>query len=1153
MIDVSDNIINNCNSDSVIYREYIIIDEQKVIIKAKLSDDIYNNGNFIGTFIMKKLEFETQNDIDYKKKELVYYREVEGESFKIGTFIVTEVNDSDTNEDVKVTAYDYTIKFANTYETELDYTSNKITLGQVLKEVCSKVGIHLANKNFANDNFIVDSNQFDENTQYGNVVQAIAQMSGSFAKINENDELELRLYNVKEEQIEGNNIFIDNASSKENGILEIEGNHYQEVQEGTDNLAVLNEGSITQNGITVDIKDGVASFSGVNTSDTTIYIKVGTAYLYAGQTYYMKAERNQTSGSSGLSIKFGSLIKWLTVGQEIAFECTQTGEYEVRVSFGVSTVQNKGTFRLLISKTSGAKWVQGKKTIPSLEYPSAIETVKDNIKIIQCNSNFLKKQDITEVSGNGITGKILEDGSIVLNGTTQYATYVQIAGDLQIGRYATGQNFKKYVLQKGSYKFNCQVSGQASDNNLSAHIRNSVGPSDFSQVLNRLPENSFKEIEFTTDKEEYVAYLWINSGITLTDFTLKFMLKRADDNSEYIQNEQKEYNLAVQQEMLEGDYFDLENNKEIHNYEKKNMSNLEWQISTNQLQEKTFDFVVMFSNKELLSTDINCFSNCFESKTGSYLWNNDEEGIGQSKSQIVCRVGKEKVADIEEFKTLLAEKNAVVYAKKKTKLDLTEEQKQELNKLQNLELFKGTNNIYTEQGLALLKLTYYSETVDIIEDFEELDDKRDTRPITAVSLGMSDIEGENVVLKWQEGIAKYGENWLIINDNPFAYTQEKRTQLIQAIFDKVKGFGYSSFEAKNTFKPYSQCGDLVKLRNKEGKLIDSIILRINTEHENITLSAPSVIDATVEYQQPLDAIELSKRTEYIVDKQNQTITSLVTKTDELNTQVTKVEQRVDGITQTVEQVQTNLDENYSTTEETNSMIDQKADSITTSVNKTIDNIQIGGTNLIPNSGPYNLDNWLINNTSIIELTLADEETAPFNKALRIRTLSQPTVFAGIRIVPTSKVLEENKEYCFSIWLKSTATTKVTVGYEMGGKDVFTVTTEWQKFQYKFTATKPQTVEHRFVIYLPAGTVPGRSVYAHSIKLEEGNKNTAWSPAPDDTATKVEMNSAITQTAKEINLEVSKKVGNDEVISKINQSAEQVQINANKISLERKRN
>lgn len=46
----------------------------------------------------------------------------------------------------------------------------------------------------------------------------------------------------------------------------------------------------------------------------------------------------------------------------------------------------------------------------------------------------------------------------------------------------------------------------------------------------------------------------------------------------------------------------------------------------------------------------------------------------------------------------------------------------------------------------------------------------------------------------------------------------------------------------------------------------------------------------------------------------------------------------------------------------------------------------------------------------------------------------------------------------------------------------------------------------------------------------------------------QMTSAISQTAEEINLEVSKKVGDNEIISKINQSAEEVQIDANKISL-----
>ena len=60
-------------------------------------------------------------------------------------------------------------------------------------------------------------------------------------------------------------------------------------------------------------------------------------------------------------------------------------------------------------------------------------------------------------------------------------------------------------------------------------------------------------------------------------------------------------------------------------------------------------------------------------------------------------------------------------------------------------------------------------------------------------------------------------------------------------------------------------------------------------------------------------------------------------------------------------------------------------------------------------------------------------------------------------------------------------------------------------------------------------------------------------ANDLYATKVEMHSSIEQTAEEINLEVRKKVDENEIISKINQSAEQIQINANKVSLERKRN
>ncbi len=55
------------------------------------------------------------------------------------------------------------------------------------------------------------------------------------------------------------------------------------------------------------------------------------------------------------------------------------------------------------------------------------------------------------------------------------------------------------------------------------------------------------------------------------------------------------------------------------------------------------------------------------------------------------------------------------------------------------------------------------------------------------------------------------------------------------------------------------------------------------------------------------------------------------------------------------------------------------------------------------------------------------------------------------------------------------------------------------------------------------------------------------------STTKEMNAAIKVSADNIQTQVKSKVGNNEVISKINQSAEKIQINANKISLERKRN
>ena len=197
---VSSTFKDNCKKDSVKYREYIVIDNKEVDIKGDLSDTAYKDNNFFGKFNLKILKFETENDINYKKKEFVYYKEVDGEAIKIGTFIVTDVSDSDTFESVNVTAYDYGLKFANPYVTSLDYSNT--TLFQVIQEICTNCGVELENASLPNGSFIVDSNQFVNGEQFGDVVAQASGINGMFATINSNDKLEFIFTNETNEIIE---------------------------------------------------------------------------------------------------------------------------------------------------------------------------------------------------------------------------------------------------------------------------------------------------------------------------------------------------------------------------------------------------------------------------------------------------------------------------------------------------------------------------------------------------------------------------------------------------------------------------------------------------------------------------------------------------------------------------------------------------------------------------------------------------------------------------------------------------------------------------------------------------------------------------------------------------------------------------------------
>ena len=208
--------------------------------------------------------------------------------------------------------------------------------------------------------------------------------------------------------------------------------------------------------------------------------------------------------------------------------------------------------------------------------------------------------------------------------------------------------------------------------------------------------------------------------------------------------------------------------------------------------------------------------------------------------------------------------------------------------------------IKSDNRLYLINPNQVSTVAQVFgtRDYAEADIKRLTHPINVVSLTESEFEGENVTMRDEASIAQDGENSIIINDNPFAYNQSKRQQLITGLFNAIKGFEYKSYALKFQMLPWLETLDKVQIKDMQGNAYNSFVFRFEYRSPDglkSTIEAPSLIRATINYQNIPDALDIAKRTEIIVDKQNQVIESVVSNVDEQNTKISRVEQTVDEL------------------------------------------------------------------------------------------------------------------------------------------------------------------------------------------------------------------------------------------------------------------
>ena len=194
----------------------------------------------------------------------------------------------------------------------------------------------------------------------------------------------------------------------------------------------------------------------------------------------------------------------------------------------------------------------------------------------------------------------------------------------------------------------------------------------------------------------------------------------------------------------------------------------------------------------------------------------------------------------------------------------------------------------------ILKLQLKNDTDIIISKSQHkpMTWKRKSYGFNQLIIGMKDVEGEYSIRQDEDDIAINGVHKLVINDNPLAYTQDKREELIDELFAQIKGFGYTPFELEGEWLNYLDIGDTIDL---EG--LKTIVLRINGKSPKSLeslMSAPAIIDSAVEYSENTSDIKnVLRNTQIIVNKHEGQITQIASSVEQTTSTVKDLENSVD--------------------------------------------------------------------------------------------------------------------------------------------------------------------------------------------------------------------------------------------------------------------
>lgn len=346
--------------------------------------------------------------------------------------------------------------------------------------------------------------------------------------------------------------------------------------------------------------------------------------------------------------------------------------------------------------------------------------------------------------------------------------------------------------------------------------------------------------------------------------------------------------------------------------------------------------------------------------------------------------------------------------------------------------------------------------------------------------------------------------------------------------------------------------DIEELRFKRD-VYDSLVITLNEDYvmRRLSLSEYNVLtELDPPIKEPLEDVNIElfegENYIYLYDMTGNRIVAQYLVKNEFNELYVTQSEMDSAITQSAGKIELKVSqklEGYATKSEMNSAITQKADEIQQQVNdiETLTEVVKGTTSI-------ELDNCA--NGNLVELHIYGNNSV----------FKQKYISDSLLIGDTQYVLGDSRLIITNTPSNSTTSTTQTI--ELGITEVLRQNGKTYD-EYILKDNKAQIIRRINADGTIKSTPTTQDLGSFSIVLKEGKNTIKIQNYTADMeakfvyknsyttafATSVEMNTKITQTAKEINSEVSRKVGNDEVISRINQSADKILLKGNRISIE----